>query len=67
VPYCLLVKDWKIKLYAVIIRIAGRTQTEVGNRVLRRIFGLKREEEAGGCRRLHHEELHNLSHKFLLG
>jgi hypothetical protein len=29
------------------------------NRVLRRIFGRKREEVAGGCRRLH-EELHNL-------
>jgi hypothetical protein len=29
-------------------------------RVLRRIFGPKREEEAGGWRRLHNEELHNL-------
>jgi hypothetical protein len=28
------------------------------NRVLR-IFGPKREEEAGGSRRLHNEELHN--------
>jgi hypothetical protein len=28
------------------------------NRVLRRIFGPKREEEAGGWRRLHKEELH---------
>jgi len=28
--------------------------------VLRRIFGLKREEVAGGWRRLHNEELHNL-------
>jgi hypothetical protein len=25
-----------------------------------RIYGPKREEEAGGCRRLHNEELHNL-------
>jgi hypothetical protein len=25
-----------------------------------RIFGPKREEVAGGCRRLHNEELHNL-------
>jgi hypothetical protein len=32
------------------------------NRVLRGIFGHKREEVAGGCRRLHNEELHNLSH-----
>jgi len=30
------------------------------NRVLRRIFGPKREEVAGGCRRLHNEELHKL-------
>jgi hypothetical protein len=30
------------------------------NRVLRRIFGPKREEVAGGWRRMHNEELHNL-------
>jgi hypothetical protein len=30
------------------------------NRVLRRIFGPKREKVAGGWRRLHNEELHNL-------
>jgi hypothetical protein len=36
----------------------GRTLFE--NRVLRRIFGPKREEVAGGCRRLHNEELQNL-------
>jgi hypothetical protein len=30
------------------------------NRVLRRIFGPKREKVAGGTRRLHNEELHNL-------
>jgi hypothetical protein len=30
------------------------------NRVLRRIFGPKREEVAGGWRWLHNEELHNL-------
>jgi hypothetical protein len=30
------------------------------DRVLRRIFGNKREEVAGGCRRLHNEELRNL-------
>jgi hypothetical protein len=28
--------------------------------VLRRIFGSKREEVVGGCRRLNNEELHNL-------
>jgi hypothetical protein len=30
------------------------------NRVLRRIYGPKRQEVAGGWRRLHNEELHNL-------
>jgi hypothetical protein len=30
------------------------------NRVLRRIFGLKRDEVAGDWRELHNEELHNL-------
>jgi len=30
------------------------------NRVLRRVFGLKREEVAGGWGRVHNEELRNL-------
>jgi hypothetical protein len=30
------------------------------NRVLRRIFGLKRDEVMGGWRKLHNDELHNL-------
>jgi hypothetical protein len=30
------------------------------NRVLRRIFGPKRDEVAGGSRKLHNEELHDL-------
>jgi hypothetical protein len=30
------------------------------NRVLRRIFGPKRHEVAGGWRKLHNEKLHNL-------
>jgi hypothetical protein len=30
------------------------------NRVIRRIFGPKRDEVAGDCRKLHNEELHNL-------
>jgi hypothetical protein len=33
---------------------------EFERRVLSRIFGHKRVEIAGGCRRLHDEELHNL-------
>jgi hypothetical protein len=31
-----------------------------GNRVLRRIFGLKRDEVMGGRRKMHDEELYNL-------
>jgi len=31
------------------------------NRVLRRIFGPKRDEVAGGWKRLHNKELHNLN------
>jgi hypothetical protein len=31
------------------------------NRILRRIFGLNREEVAGGSRRLHNEELHSFT------
>jgi hypothetical protein len=30
------------------------------NRVMRRIFGPKRDEVTGGWRKLHNEELHNL-------
>jgi hypothetical protein len=30
------------------------------NRVLRRIFGLKRDEVTGGWRKLHNEELRNM-------
>jgi hypothetical protein len=30
------------------------------NKVLRRIFGPKRDEVTGGCRKPHNEELHNL-------
>jgi hypothetical protein len=30
------------------------------NKVLRRIFGLKRDEVTGGLRKLHNEELHDL-------
>jgi hypothetical protein len=30
------------------------------NRVLRRIFGMRKDEMTGGWRKLHNEELHNL-------
>jgi hypothetical protein len=32
----------------------------LGNRVLRKIFEKKRDEEKGGWRKLHNEELHDL-------
>jgi hypothetical protein len=35
-------------------------QRVFGNRVLRRIFGPKRDEVTGGLRKLHNEELFNL-------
>jgi hypothetical protein len=38
----------------------GRTQIYSENKVLRGIFGPKREEVAEDWRRLHNEELHNL-------
>jgi hypothetical protein len=38
----------------------GKTRLKVfENRVLRRIFGAKKEEVAGGWRRVYNEELHN--------
>jgi hypothetical protein len=38
------------------------------NRMLRRIFGPRRDEVAGGWRTLHNEELHNCTlHQILLG
>jgi uncharacterized protein (UPF0335 family) len=41
--------------------INGGTQSEgFENRVLRRIFGLKRDEVTGEGRKLHNEELHDL-------
>jgi hypothetical protein len=33
------------------------------NRVLRRIFGRRRDEVTGGCRKFHNEALHNLSRR----
>jgi hypothetical protein len=33
---------------------------DFANGVLRRIFGPKREEVTGDCRRLHNEDIHNL-------
>jgi hypothetical protein len=70
----LLSKNSKIKIYKTIIlpdilywretwslTLRREQRLRVSeNRVLRRIFGPKREEVAGGWRGLHNEELHNL-------
>jgi hypothetical protein len=45
--------------YPVILKQEQRLRVSE-NRVLRRIFGPKREEVAGGWRRLHNEKLRNL-------
>jgi hypothetical protein len=73
-PSRLLYINLKFKLYEAIILLVVLYGCEtwyvtlreehrfegVQNRVLRRIFGPKREEVAGGWRRPHDEELHNL-------
>jgi hypothetical protein len=38
----------------------GHRLRVIENRVLRKIFGLKKDEVIGGWRKLHNEELHNL-------
>jgi hypothetical protein len=71
----LLSKNLEIRIYKTIIlpvvlygcetwsHTQGRHVLHVfENRVLRRIFGPKREEVTGGWIRLHNEELHNLYH-----
>jgi hypothetical protein len=71
---CLLSRYVKIKIYKTIIlpvvlygcEILSLTLREehrlrvFENRVLRRIFGPKRDEVTGGLRKLHNEELHGL-------
>jgi hypothetical protein len=72
--FCLLSQNWKIKIFETILlpvvlygcktwSLTLRDQHRLRlfkNRALRKIFGPKREEVAGGWRRLHNEELHNL-------
>jgi hypothetical protein len=41
--------------------------TMFGVRVLRRIFGPKRDEVTGGWRKLHNQELHNLYSSNIMG
>jgi hypothetical protein len=64
----LLSRNAKVKIYKTIIlpvvlygcETWSRTLRVFENRVLRRIFGPKRDEMTGEWRRLHNEELHNL-------
>jgi hypothetical protein len=65
----LLSRNIKIRIYKTIILLVvlygGETwslviKEEHKLRVLRRIFGPKRDEVTGGWRKLHNEELHNL-------
>jgi hypothetical protein len=45
----------------LVSHVKGRTRIKgVENRVLRRIFGTKRDEVTGRWRKLHNEELYNL-------
>jgi hypothetical protein len=51
----------KIKLYRpIIVQHEGRRLREFENRVLRRIFGRKRDEMIGEWRKLHDEELNDM-------
>jgi hypothetical protein len=62
--FCLLSKNVKIRIYKTIILplflYGSLTLREKHRlRVLRRIFGPKRDSVVGGWRKLHNEELHN--------
>jgi hypothetical protein len=48
-----------VKQYCLALKEEHRLRV-FENRVLRRIFGPKRDEVTGGWRKLHNEELHNL-------
>jgi hypothetical protein len=47
------------EVWSLILRAEHRLRI-FGNRVLRRIFGTKRDELTGDWRKLHNEELHSL-------
>jgi hypothetical protein len=46
--------------WSLILREESRLRVFEENRVLRKIFGLKRDGVTGGWRKMHNEELHNL-------
>jgi hypothetical protein len=50
---------YRCKTWSLTLREEHRLRV-FENRVLRRIFGLRRDEVTGGWRKLHNEELHNL-------
>ena len=54
-------ESWSLKLRE------ERKLSVFENRVLRRIFGLKREEVPGERREIHNEELNDLYHSVLFG
>jgi hypothetical protein len=49
-----------VKETNLVSSVMGRMQIEFQNRVLRRIFGRKKNEITEDWRKLHNEELHNL-------
>jgi hypothetical protein len=57
--FCLLPKNIKIRIYKTLILREEHRLRVFQNRVLRRIFGPKRDELTGNWRKLHNEELHN--------
>ena len=59
---CVLFTDWSVTLRE------GRRLRVFENRVLRGIFGAKRDEVIGEWRKLHNEELYDLyTHQILFG
>jgi hypothetical protein len=55
----LLVVPYECETWSLILKEEHRLRV-IQNRVLRRIFGVKRGEVTGGCRKPHEEELLNL-------
>jgi hypothetical protein len=47
-------------LITIILPVEGHKLRMFENRVLRKIFGPKRDEVTGGWKKLHNEDLHNL-------
>jgi hypothetical protein len=67
--YCTEIKIYKTIIFLVVLygcetwslKLRKRHRLNIfENRVLRRIFGTKRDEITGGWRKLHNEELHNM-------